>query len=65
MAKTIIAHPAQESTKIEKAASCSACGQRFPRRELREIGPEEASWSLTVCEGQVLCRPCACRHGVI
>ena len=65
MAKPIIAHPAQESTSKEKAASCSGCGQRFPRRELREVGAKEASWSLTVCEGQVLCRSCARQHGVL
>ena len=40
-------------------------GQRFPRRELREVGPEEASWSLTVCEAQALCRSCARRHRVL
>jgi len=72
MAKSIIAHPAQESTEKEKAASCSDCGgHRFPRRELREggpeeVGPEEASWSLTVCEApQALCRSCARRHRVL
>ena len=65
MAKSIIAHPAQESTKKGKSASCSGCGQKFPRRELFEVGPEEASWSLTICEGQVLCRRCARRHGVL
>jgi hypothetical protein len=66
MAKLIIVHPAQESTNREKTASCSECGQRFPRRELREVGPEEASWSLTVCEApQVLCGSCARRHRVL
>jgi hypothetical protein len=65
MAKTIIAHPAQESTKKETTTSCSGCAQRFPRRELREVGPEEASWSLTVCEDQALCRSCARQHGVL
>ena len=65
MAKSIIAQPAQESTKKEKTASCSGCGQRFPRRELREVGAEEASWSLTACEGQALCRSCTRQHGVL
>ena len=65
MAKSIIAHPAQESTSKEKTGSCSDCGQRFPRRKLREVGSEEASWSLTVCEGQALCRSCARRHGLL
>ena len=65
MAKSIIAHPAQESTSKEKTGSCSDCGQRFPRRKLREVGREEASWSLTVCEGQALCRSCARRHGLL
>ena len=65
MAKSIIAHPAQESTSTEKMASCSGCGQRYRRRKLREVGPEEASWTLTVHEGQALCRPCARTHGVL
>ena len=65
MAKSIIAHPAQESTSKEKTASCSGCGQRFPHRKLREVGPEGASWSLTVHEGQRLCRKCARAHGVL
>jgi hypothetical protein len=51
MTKPIIAHPAQESTSTEKTASCSDCGHRFPRRELRDVGPEEASWSFTVWRG--------------
>jgi len=65
MAKSIIAHPAQESTSKEKTATCSGCDRHFPRCELREVGPEEASWSLTVREGQALCRPCTRRHGVL
>jgi hypothetical protein len=65
MAKSIIVHPAQEFTSKEKTASCSGCGQRFPRRELREVGPEETSWSLTVREGQALCRSCTRQHGVL
>ena len=52
MAKPIIAQTAQESTKKGKTASCPGCGQRFPRRKLREVGPEEASWILTVPEGR-------------
>ena len=65
MAEFIIAHPAQESMSKEKTATCSGCDRRFPRRELREVGPEEASWSLAVREGQALCRPCTVRHGVL
>jgi hypothetical protein len=65
MAKSIIAHSAQESTSKEKTASCSGCAQRFPRRELREVGAEEASWSLTVREGQALCQGCAGHHSVL
>ena len=65
MAKSIIVHPAQEFTSKEKTASCSGCGQRFLRRELREVGSEEASWSLTVREGQALRRSCARQHGVL
>ena len=64
MAKSIIAHPAQESTSKEQTATCFGCHQRFARRELRDVGPEEASWSLTVYEGQALCCSCACRHRV-
>jgi hypothetical protein len=55
MAKSIIAHPAHKSTEKEKAASCSDWGDRCPRRELREVGPDETSWSLTVCEAPRRC----------
>ena len=65
MIKGSVARSGQESTEKEKTASCSDCAQMFPRRELREVGAEEASWSLTVHEGQKLCRKCARAHGVL
>lgn len=65
MAKSSVARSGRESTTKEKTAACSGCGRRFPRRELREVGPEEASWNLTVLEGDLLCRKCAGAHGVL
>ncbi len=44
---------------------CASCGERFTGRELVEVGPEEAKWSLKVSEGDVLCRPCVLRAGVL
>ena len=62
MAGSIIAHP----TRKEKTTTCSCCKRKFPRCGLREVGPEEASWSFTVCEGQAFCRSsCARRHRML
>ncbi len=46
---------------------CAGCGDRFAGRELVEVGPEQAEWSLAVSEGERYCRPngCARRHGVL
>ncbi|MDP8951726.1 MAG: SWIM zinc finger domain-containing protein [Actinomycetota bacterium] len=48
-----------------KSARCASCGGRFPRRELVEVGPEQAEHSLDASEGERLCRPCAARVGVL
>jgi hypothetical protein len=63
--KKSLAHPAHPITREEKKVPCSSCGQRFPRPDLREVGSEEASWSLTAREGQKLCCSCARQHGVL
>ena len=47
-----------------KSARCSGCGERFPRRRLVEVGPEEASWGYTL-EGEMYCEACARRAGVL
>jgi hypothetical protein len=65
MAKSIIAHPAQESTKKEKAASCSGCSRRFLHRELREVRPEHTSFGYGVRIGERYCKPCARATGVL
>ena len=44
---------------------CDGCGGRFAERDLIEVGPEQAEWTLTAFEGDQLCRPCARRHGVL
>jgi hypothetical protein len=44
---------------------CDGCGDRFAERDLIEVGPEQAEWTLTAFEGDELCRPCAKRHGVL
>ena len=46
-----------------KSARCSGCGEVRRRRELVEVGEEEASWG-EAREGERLCRPCAKRAGV-
>ena len=45
-------------------AACCGCGGRTPRRELIEVGPEEADWSLSAREGALLCDRCARASGV-
>ncbi len=44
-----------------KTAPCMGCGQRFPRRDLHEVGDD----NLTFFEGDRLCRSCAHSHGVL
>ena len=48
-----------------KSASCSGCGERQPRREMVEVGPERAEMSLDAREGERFCQPCARRAGVL
>jgi hypothetical protein len=43
-----------------RTATCSGCSDRFSHRELYEVGED----SLTFLEGELLCRECACSHGV-
>ena len=65
MAEFIIAHPAQESTKKEKTASCSGCGQRFPVRLLLEVHDEHVAFGYGVRVGERYCRCCAQATGVL
>ena len=44
-----------------KVSRCDGCGERFPRRDLFEVGDD----NLTFFEGDELCRPCAIHHGVL
>ncbi len=48
-----------------KSAACSGCGERHPRREVVEVGAEQAEHSLDAREGELYCRPCAKRAGVL
>ena len=59
MAKSIIAHLAQESTSRENTVSCSDCGQRFPRRELVEVHVEHVAFGYGVRIGERYCKPCS------
>ncbi len=45
-----------------KTGRCDGCGERFPRRDMYEVGDE---LHLTFFEGDELCRPCARAHGVL
>jgi hypothetical protein len=65
MAKTIIAHPAQESTEKEKAASCSGCSRRFPMRVLVEVHEEHVAFGYGVRTSERYCRSCAQSTGLI
>ncbi len=49
----------------KRSGVCDGCGERAWRRDLFEVGPEQAEWSLAFFEGDELCRPCARRHGVL
>ncbi|MDP8950676.1 MAG: SWIM zinc finger family protein [Actinomycetota bacterium] len=55
----------RSATARPASTPCASCGERLPRRELVEVGPAEAEWSLAVSEGDALCRPCARRAGVL
>ena len=53
------------SARPAKTARCASCGEGFARRELVEVGPEQAEHSLEAREGGRYCRPCARRAGVL
>ena len=65
MAKPIIAHPAQEPTSKVKTASCSGCGQRFPRRGLPKVHDEHVAFGYGVRIEERYCKPCALHHRLI
>ena len=44
-----------------KTFRCEGCGDRFPNRELVEVGDD----NLTFFEGDALCEVCALNHGVL
>jgi hypothetical protein len=44
-----------------KAGECVGCRVHRPRRELREAGPDH----LVFYEDDLLCKPCARRHGAL
>jgi hypothetical protein len=46
------------------ASRCSGCGERFPKRQTVEVGPETAEMGDAL-EGQRFCSPCARRRGVL
>ena len=48
-----------------KSARCDGCGEVRRRREMVEVGPEQAKMSLEVREGERYCSPCARRVGVL
>ncbi len=47
-----------------KTATCDGCGQRFPHRQLVEV-LEGHHDNLRYFDGEMVCRPCADRDGVI
>ena len=44
---------------------CDYCGERHPKSERVEVGPEQESWSMGAREGDRFCRGCAGAHGVL
>ena len=44
---------------------CADCGGRFRGRDVVRVGPEQAEHSYTAFEGELFCRPCARRYGVL
>ena len=56
---------AKAAGSANRLRECAGCGERFAGRDLVEVGPERAEWSLTVSEGDELCGRCAVGHGVL
>ena len=56
--------PARPST-TEKTRPCFGCGERFPRPELVEVGPEHLAFGHGVSEGERYCHSCARKTGVL
>jgi hypothetical protein len=47
---------------VRKAtAPCAGCGRRYRHQDLYDVGED----SLTFFEGDVVCRECACAHGIL
>jgi formylmethanofuran dehydrogenase subunit E len=57
-------HIAAATIARAKSARCSGCGERFPRRETVEVGPEMVAMGDAL-EGERFCSPCARAHGVL
>jgi hypothetical protein len=60
-----VARPAPDSTHEPRPPKLYACGRRFPRIEFIEVGSEEMAWSMTVREGERLCRSCGIVLGIL
>lgn len=58
-------HVGEIIVRLSMLHPCASCGDRFSRRDLFEVGPQEAEWTLIASEGDALCRPCCRRHGVL
>jgi hypothetical protein len=54
-------HVVAAKYKKARTAICVGCGGRFRHRDLFDVGED----SLTFFEGDVVCRECACAHGIL
>lgn len=50
--------------KARGLAGCAGCGGMVPRRQLVEVGEEQASWGFALFVGDRLCPECASHHGL-
>ncbi len=50
-----------ETARRRRLRGCAGCAGRFRGRDLFEVGDD----NLTFFEGDLLCGPCARRHGVL
>ncbi len=55
----------RKGSHAPRRCRCADCGGRFRGRDVVRVGPEQAERSYTAFEGEVFCRPCARRHGVL
>ncbi len=63
MIEKSLAQAAPEERPV-KLRPRDGCGDRFPRGDLVEVGPEQLAFGYGIAEGERYCQKCAHKHGI-